>query len=58
MFFALLELLSKPETYVMLASLAALEIVLGIDNIVFITILITMSFAILLFVRKTESCVQ
>lgn len=34
-----LELFSKPETYVMLATLAGLEIVLGIDNIVFITIL-------------------
>lgn len=33
------ELFSKPETYVMLATLAGLEIVLGIDNIVFITIL-------------------
>ena len=36
---AFLELLSKPDTYVMLATLAALEIVLGIDNIVFITII-------------------
>lgn len=35
----MLELLSQPETYVMLATLAGLEIVLGIDNIVFITIL-------------------
>jgi predicted tellurium resistance membrane protein TerC len=34
-----LELFSQPETYVMLATLAGLEIVLGIDNIVFITIL-------------------
>ncbi len=34
-----LELFSNPETYVMLATLAGLEIVLGIDNIVFITIL-------------------
>ena len=34
-----LELFSDPETYVMLATLAGLEIVLGIDNIVFITIL-------------------
>lgn len=35
----MLDLLSQPETYVMLATLAGLEIVLGIDNIVFITIL-------------------
>ena len=33
------ELLSQPETYLSLATLAAMEIVLGIDNIVFITIL-------------------
>lgn len=33
------QLLSQPETYVMLVTLAGLEIVLGIDNIVFITIL-------------------
>lgn len=35
----MLELFLKPETYVMLVTLAGLEIVLGIDNIVFITIL-------------------
>ncbi len=35
----MLSLLSDPGTYVMLATLAGLEIVLGIDNIVFITIL-------------------
>jgi predicted tellurium resistance membrane protein TerC len=33
------ELLSRPETYVSLITLAGMEIVLGIDNIVFITIL-------------------
>jgi predicted tellurium resistance membrane protein TerC len=35
----MLELLTQPETYVSLLVLAAMEIVLGIDNIVFITIL-------------------
>jgi predicted tellurium resistance membrane protein TerC len=35
----LLELFSQPSTWVSLATLAALEIVLGIDNIVFISIL-------------------
>jgi len=35
----MLELLGQPETYVMLATLAGIEIVLGIDNLVFITIL-------------------
>jgi predicted tellurium resistance membrane protein TerC len=34
-----LELLSQPETYVSLLTLTAMEIVLGIDNIVFISIL-------------------
>ncbi|MCB1054669.1 MAG: TerC family protein [Acidobacteria bacterium] len=35
----MLELLTSPEAWVSLVTLAALEIVLGIDNIVFITIL-------------------
>ncbi|MBI4616009.1 MAG: TerC family protein, partial [Planctomycetes bacterium] len=35
----LASLLTQPETYVSLVTLTALEIVLGIDNIVFITIL-------------------
>jgi predicted tellurium resistance membrane protein TerC len=35
----MLELLSQPETYVSLLTLAAMEIVLGIDNVVFLTIL-------------------
>jgi len=35
----MLELFSTPEAWISLATLAALEIVLGIDNIVFITIL-------------------
>jgi predicted tellurium resistance membrane protein TerC len=35
----LLELLQQPQTYVSLASLTLLEIVLGIDNIIFISIL-------------------
>jgi predicted tellurium resistance membrane protein TerC len=35
----MLELLSDPEVYVSLATLTAMEIVLGIDNIVFISIL-------------------
>lgn len=34
-----IELLSQPETYISLLTLTALEVVLGIDNIVFITIL-------------------
>ena len=34
-----LELLTQPETYVSLLTLTAMEIVLGIDNIVFISIL-------------------
>lgn len=33
------ELLTKPETYISLASLVAMEIVLGIDNVIFISIL-------------------
>lgn len=33
-----IELLSEPDTYVSLVALSAMEIVLGIDNIVFITI--------------------
>jgi predicted tellurium resistance membrane protein TerC len=35
----MLELLTQPETYVSLLTLAAMEIVLGIDNVVFLTIL-------------------
>jgi predicted tellurium resistance membrane protein TerC len=35
----MLELLTDPEAYISLASLTAMEIVLGIDNIVFISIL-------------------
>ncbi len=35
----MLELLSSPETWISLATLAAMEIVLGIDNIVFLSIL-------------------
>ncbi len=35
----MLELLSSPETWVSLATLSAMEIVLGIDNIVFLSIL-------------------
>jgi predicted tellurium resistance membrane protein TerC len=34
----MIELFSQPETWISLATLSALEIVLGIDNIVFITI--------------------
>src|SRR5690242_18570631 len=34
-----LELLSQPDTYVSLFTLTAMEIVLGIDNIVFLSIL-------------------
>jgi len=34
-----LRLFTEPETYVMLATLSAMEIVLGIDNIVFISVL-------------------
>ena len=33
------ELLTDPQAYISLATLTALEVVLGIDNIVFITIL-------------------
>ena len=36
----IIELLSQPETYVALVTLTALEIVLGIDNVIFISILI------------------
>lgn len=36
----LVELLTSPEAWIALATLAALEIVLGIDNIIFITILV------------------
>ena len=35
----MLELLSQPETYVSLLTLSAMEIVLGLDNIIFISIL-------------------
>ena len=35
----MLELLSQPETYISLASLTLLEVVLGIDNILLISIL-------------------
>jgi predicted tellurium resistance membrane protein TerC len=35
----MLELLTQPETWISLATLAAMEIVLGIDNVVFLTIL-------------------
>jgi predicted tellurium resistance membrane protein TerC len=35
----MLDLLASPETWISLATLAAMEIVLGIDNIVFLTIL-------------------
>jgi predicted tellurium resistance membrane protein TerC len=35
----MLELLSQPETYISLLTLTAMEIVLGIDNVVFISIL-------------------
>ncbi|MCC7541536.1 MAG: TerC family protein [Deltaproteobacteria bacterium] len=35
----MLELLGQPDTYVSLATLTAMEVVLGIDNIVFISIL-------------------
>lgn len=35
----MLELVTRPETWISLATLAAMEIVLGIDNIVFLTIL-------------------
>jgi len=34
-----LELLAQPETYVSLLTLTAMEVVLGIDNVVFISIL-------------------
>jgi predicted tellurium resistance membrane protein TerC len=34
-----LELISQPETWVSLATLSAMEVVLGIDNVVFLTIL-------------------
>ena len=35
----MLDLLTQPETWISLATLAAMEIVLGIDNVVFLTIL-------------------
>ncbi len=35
----MLELISQPETWVSLATLTAMEVVLGIDNVVFLTIL-------------------
>ncbi len=35
----MIELFSTPQAWISLATLAALEIVLGIDNLVFITIL-------------------
>jgi predicted tellurium resistance membrane protein TerC len=35
----MIELLTQPETWISLATLAAMEIVLGIDNVVFLTIL-------------------
>lgn len=35
----MIELFSQPETYVSLLTLTFLEIVLGIDNIIFISIL-------------------
>ncbi|HKP59150.1 MAG TPA: TerC family protein [Polyangiales bacterium] len=35
----MLELLSQPEVYISLATLTAMEVVLGIDNVVFISIL-------------------
>jgi predicted tellurium resistance membrane protein TerC len=35
----MLELLTQPETWIALATLSAMEIVLGIDNVVFLTIL-------------------
>ena len=34
-----MELLANPETWIALATLTALELVLGIDNIIFISIL-------------------
>src|SRR5688572_31376455 len=36
----LIELFSRPETYLALLTLTALEIVLGIDNVIFISILV------------------
>ena len=35
-----MEILSQPEVWIALATLTALEIVLGIDNIIFISILV------------------
>ena len=35
----MLELLTQPETWISLATLSAMEVVLGLDNIVFLTIL-------------------
>ena len=37
----LLALLSNPETWIALLTLTVLEIVLGIDNVIFISILVT-----------------
>ena len=39
-FFTMLELLSNPQTWIAFATLTALELVLGIDNIIFISILV------------------
>src|SRR3990172_11424343 len=35
----MLELLTRPDTWIALATLSAMEVVLGIDNVVFLTIL-------------------
>lgn len=40
LFMTLIELLSNPQTWIALATLTALELVLGIDNIIFISILV------------------
>jgi hypothetical protein len=37
---AMLELLTDPQTWIALLTLTALELVLGIDNIIFISILV------------------
>ena len=39
----MLELLTNPDAWIALATLTLLEIVLGIDNIIFISILVTSS---------------
>ena len=36
----MIELLSNPQAWIALATLTALELVLGIDNIIFISILV------------------